>query len=961
MLAFFKLHKTLAVTLVVMSLPLVLYPRFNRQDVQLIQPLIGTRAGEVQIDMKCYLNFVNYFRGQLPLESVTPPFSYRPLVPYLASRLPFDPFLSFNLVNVLALCLTPPVIFFMFRKMGFAFEYGIAACLLYTLSFPVFYYGPSGYIDATAMLIMFLMISSRVYEQDYWLPLWCGIGGLTKETVIVVFPYLLVDMLVRQRPIRSNLAFWGLGLAAYLGAVCWARTAFGAGVPFVWKPAGVFLGQNLYRLKTYISFMLAFGLPGIFATWYIIRHFRTRFDRNAIPLIVGMFSGLSLFGYSFLSAYADGRFVWTAYPFMIGLSLYYFKGKAATIAPVGVYLASASLCFGGGNRIPNGDWATREPLDAWIILHGDKKVLSFDKGKEGDQCLKINMQANQSINMETPYIILDPKRKYRLLYHYKTNAKQIAWSGVTIEYFMLGRSLGSQSLAFQDHQADWIQKEYLLIIPEATTACKVRLNAMDAGEYWIDEIAINEIGRRAARRLSLIGKMEDIPVRKAEARPQIPPEGKYSVRQMAGVWWLFDPMGKAYWNVSLWGGGPIGDWGELPLRRHIRDAYLIKGKTNEYDNLVFDRLIAWGFNSIGSGIEIDPMNQALQMRRQTQAKTLPYVDTIVMSLNLPHEGGFRLWEIAESLYGAGNVKVEDLSMVDRDSVPVLGTEAPFPDVFNEKFRKAYDQYVKEWFEKRKSGDLFAVCLDNELPWAELPKLIYSPACRREFENFAKQKFKGSIDDNNDLVYEFLRHYVKEYFAFQISTVRKYRPDILIIGQRLPCANAMDSFGRMKYIYDWCLDLFSVYDMIGLNMYPQGQDHFTHDQMKTLEYFHQKTGRPIIITEWCICCEESGVPTTVGWPLWSTVPTWEDRGNGYKNCLTQLASLPFVVGAHWFSSYNGYVWHNGVRFPGYNHGFYQDDFVPNPVFLKKAVEANRIVTQMERKADFTVDDIHYLKE
>ncbi|MEI8121637.1 MAG: hypothetical protein WCI20_06270, partial [bacterium] len=69
----------------------------------------------------------------------------------------------------------------------------------------------------------------------------------------------------------------------------------------------------------------------------------------------------------------------------------------------------------------------------------------------------------------------------------------------------------------------------------------------------------------------------------------------------------------------------------------------------------------------------------------------------------------------------------------------------------------------------------------------------------------------------------------------------------------------------------------------------------------------------------------------------------------------------VVGAHWFSSYNGYVWNNGVPCPAYNHGFYQDNFEPNPLFLEKAVEANRIVAQMERNAGFTINDIHYLKE
>ncbi|MEI6563098.1 MAG: beta-galactosidase [bacterium] len=653
---------------------------------------------------------------------------------------------------------------------------------------------------------------------------------------------------------------------------------------------------------------------------------------------------------------------------------------------LGLVILVARPCV-GENLIPHGDWRTGSDPSPWVVAQGDGKVLGFDKGKDGNRCLKIDLPPGRSIRLEIPTITVDPKKKYRFQYQYKTTAKRIVWSTIAVEYFNPGRSLGAQSMAFLDNQAEWKTKEYLLIIPEGTTTCKVRLKITETGDYWIDGVSISEISGKEASRLSLVGKMKAIPVRKARRLPEIAPEGKYSVRQVKDVWWLFDPEGKAFWNVSLWGGGPIGEDGELPLRKTIQSRYYMTGKTNEYYNTVFDNLTEWGFNSMGAGVEIGPMNRALQMRQLNKAATLPYVDTLVLSINLPGRDGHRLWEIAEGLYGVGRVKVEDLAMVDRNSKPVLGTAVPFPDVFSEKFRTAYDLYVKEWFEKRRAGDCFAVCLDNELPWAELPQAIYSPACRREFADFAKAKFKGRIDEYNkryntglktfeeldntmphrsggvgdELIFEFLRRYIREYFAFQIATVRKYRPDCLIIGQRLPFAAAMDGFGRTKAIYDWCIDLFSVYDMIGLNVYPQGQDHFTRDQMRTVEYFHKKTGRPLVITEWCICCEQSGVPTTVGWPLWSTVPTWEDRGNGYRNCLIQLASLPYVVGAHWFSSYNGYTWIEGVRQPAYNHGFYQDDYTPNPVFLKKVVEANKMVTHMERKAGFSVDDIKYLRE
>lgn len=628
------------------------------------------------------------------------------------------------------------------------------------------------------------------------------------------------------------------------------------------------------------------------------------------------------------------------------------------------------------------DSGTPVPIPVeWGNTNGAAGALSIVPGISSGGCLKINMPENRSLHLESRVIALDPRKSYRLLYHYKTGASVISWSSVSVEFLEPGRSLGSQSILFLDHQAEWKKKEYLLLTPALATACRIHLRVLDAGEYWVDGLSLALVDGEEAARISLIGKMNAIPVGRVDTLPRIPPEAKYSVRPLDGVWWLFDPQGHAFWNLSLWGGGPIGEDGDLPLRKYIKSTYLDKGRTAEYDNRVFDRLIAWGFNSIGSGIEIGPMNRALQMRRQNKASTLPYVDTIVLSLNLPGRGGFRLWEIAESLYGVGKVKTEDLSMVDRNSKPVLGAGGAFPDVFSEKFRKAYDRYVSEWFEERHAGDLFAVCLDNEMPWADLPRVIYSPACRREFAKFAATRFEGRIDRYNEwfqtrlanfqeiedhmppdargayreLIQEFLRHYVKEYIAFQIATVRKYRPDILTIGQRLAGAIEMDGSARMASSYDWCADLFSAYDILGLNLYPRGQDHFTTDQLKLIEWFHRKTGRPIIITEWCVCCEASGVPTTLGWPLWSTVQSWSERGRGYRNCITQLASLPYVVGAHWFSAYNGYYWVKGVRYPGYNHGFYQDEFEPNPVFLMEVMDVNKRVSHLERKADLSLFD------
>ncbi|MCX7600231.1 MAG: agarase, partial [Armatimonadetes bacterium] len=65
----------------------------------------------------------------------------------------------------------------------------------------------------------------------------------------------------------------------------------------------------------------------------------------------------------------------------------------------------------------------------------------------------------------------------------------------------------------------------------------------------------------------------------------------------------------------------------------------------------------------------------------------------------------------------------------------------------------------------------------------------------------------------------------------------------------------------------------------------------------LRKLHEASGLPLLISEWAFRARDSGLPNTKGaGPL---VDTQAQRAAKYREYLTALLRMPFVVGAHWF--------------------------------------------------------------
>jgi hypothetical protein len=316
--------KKTVIWLLILSCTLVLLsiPRFNRND-KGFKSLTTDGTGKLG-DAAQYTAMTQYFRGESTIDDLHTPFTYRPLIPFLAALLPFDAMTAINLINLTALLVTIIFLYLIMVWLGIDFTYSIIGCGIFVVSFPTFYYSAIGYIDP--VLICLLTIGLYFIFTNNWIAL-AGViitGAFVKETVLILI-LLLAAYLIFNRKLFSKQGLILLSLSiVFLISYYAARRIIPMNPTIGWMPSFEILIFNLSRLRSWLSFLLTFGVPGVFAL-LIFRYratswFHENFAETA-TLITGFFISILLFGYSMLSAHADGRFIWTSYPFSVPLAV----------------------------------------------------------------------------------------------------------------------------------------------------------------------------------------------------------------------------------------------------------------------------------------------------------------------------------------------------------------------------------------------------------------------------------------------------------------------------------------------------------------------------------------------------------------------------------------------------------------------------------------------------------------
>ncbi|WP_337864990.1 hypothetical protein [Ignavibacterium sp.] len=304
---------------------LVVLPRFNWRD--LPQPF-NQFVGEKPFDVVQYQKYVQFFRGNKNVANeLEGPFSYRPLVPLLASVIPFQSNTSINLINLFFLTLGLIYLLRLLRLFGFNENQSIIGGLFFILSFPLFYYATSGYIDGSLLGIL-LISTYYLFDDKYFLfILTFTLGIFIKETIIILLPVAIIEFMIKE---KSKIKFLKviIPVLLYFLVIVLIRKIAPHKESYVWKPSIDILIYNLVRVKTYLSFLLTFGIPGLLATYLIITKKIQMISKEiSYPILAGFLFSFLLWLYSLFAAYSDGRQLWITYVFSIPLALFVIQHR----------------------------------------------------------------------------------------------------------------------------------------------------------------------------------------------------------------------------------------------------------------------------------------------------------------------------------------------------------------------------------------------------------------------------------------------------------------------------------------------------------------------------------------------------------------------------------------------------------------------------------------------------------
>jgi len=145
--------------------------------------------------------------------------------------------------------------------------------------------------------------------------------------MILLIPVFFVNLILRKD--KLSLIFlktFSLAIFYFL-TIYFLHSVKPNNLSYIWIPTyEIFIG-NVSRPRTFASFILTFGIPGILSSLFIYYYFIRDKSvlKNNLTLISGLLISFCLWSYSVISAYSDGRFIWPSIVFSLPLSMIFLN------------------------------------------------------------------------------------------------------------------------------------------------------------------------------------------------------------------------------------------------------------------------------------------------------------------------------------------------------------------------------------------------------------------------------------------------------------------------------------------------------------------------------------------------------------------------------------------------------------------------------------------------------------
>ncbi|MFC2080750.1 beta-galactosidase [Bacteroidota bacterium] len=590
-------------------------------------------------------------------------------------------------------------------------------------------------------------------------------------------------------------------------------------------------------------------------------------------------------------------------------------------------------------------------------VYSSKSGITTDahSGQNAYKISRIWSDNGSSAGIETAsFIPIDTSEKYLLSFWYKT--ENIIEYSLPIRVQFIVMRINHKPLNYQKNiswsDAQWRQSYFLLEnLPDDADSVKIQIYTRyrTKGSIFLDDIEF-----RVASKKDIDGfeswRRQDIPDPIGNANIMERKNAKFfNLQKGEDRWWLMMPDGRATWSIGTMAvmPGSSGN-GNIGVYNWYKEKY--KEDSMAFANMLFDTLKSWGFNSY-AGWTSDEFAQISAQRHQNEEDYFP----MFRVLSLSRMGDNKDYYARNR---NGEIKDGSHSLVD-----------PFNPQWREEARqKALDQIPlfrdKQWFA--------GWYIDNEIDFRDLYKFVWADYSAKEFLMRLQKKYENigqlnqswtstfgeynyaSFDeiltdkpepkDWDDPLYEdftdFERTMVKEYIDFTYDLVKELDPNHLVISNRI-------NLGPMANLYR-TMDLWGKYDLVCMNIYPQNLLFgFSPGELDIMKRLHEGTGKPVIIGEWSVPAigpelygfgvDPYDRPMDWSWP--QVVRSQKERGEVYRACMMQLASMDFIVGAGWFKPIDV---NSPIRRA--NRGLINGNFEPYEEMVNAIKETNGIIKE-----------------
>lgn len=354
----------------------------------------------------------------------------------------------------------------------------------------------------------------------------------------------------------------------------------------------------------------------------------------------------------------------------------------------------------------------------------------------------------------------------------------------------------------------------------------------------------------------------------------------YHFEEVGGRWWIVAPDGTKFWS---WAdcctnmGTPADKYDES--NRSYSGARLFADDV-AWATDTTRKLRAWGQNSIGGWSATDAF------RKIPLEQRLPYFEVL-------HLGSY--------------------------------ARLPFEDIFGKDVEATLEKAAKDQIEKlRDDPMLVGYFTDNELGWWPGALLLAywkmpasTPGHRRllevvrrvykdDFEEFRRDwdtkatSFEMALDqapamkagaDGMRLVEAWTGEMARHYYTLCRKLIRRYDSKRPILGDRYIQYYSLPVVREAK----------GQVEAISTNLGADWNDGTNAPFF--LSTLHSVAAAPVLVTEFYMCANENRSGNKNDSPHFPVVQTQAEREISFERNVRSLASLPYVVGAHWFQFYD----------------------------------------------------------